>query len=56
VVEDLLSLGKEAAFVPTADEIVRTIAPQLKSGDLVCVMSSGGFDGIHGKLLKALSG
>ena len=56
VVEDLRSLGKDAAFIPTADEIVRTLAPQLRSGDLVCVMSSGGFDGIHGKLLKALSG
>ena len=55
VVEDLRALGKEAAFVPTTDEIVRTLAPQLRSGDLVCVMSSGGFDGIHGKLLKALS-
>ena len=56
VVEDLQSLGKDAAFIPTADEIVRTLARQLRSGDLVCVMSSGGFDGIHGKLLKALSG
>jgi len=55
VVGDLVSLGKEAAFVPTADEIVRTITPELESGDLVCVMSSGGFDGIHEKLLKALS-
>ncbi|MBI3611023.1 MAG: UDP-N-acetylmuramate:L-alanyl-gamma-D-glutamyl-meso-diaminopimelate ligase [Nitrospirae bacterium] len=56
VAEDLRVLGKEAAFIPTADEIVRTVSPQLKSGDLVCVMSSGGFDGIHGKLLKALAG
>jgi UDP-N-acetylmuramate: L-alanyl-gamma-D-glutamyl-meso-diaminopimelate ligase len=55
VVEDLRALGKEAEFLPTADEIVRTIAPQLRSGDLICVMSSGGFDGIHGGLLKALS-
>jgi UDP-N-acetylmuramate: L-alanyl-gamma-D-glutamyl-meso-diaminopimelate ligase len=56
VVDDLLSQGKEASFIPTADEIVRTIAPELKHGDLICVMSSGGFDGIHDKLLKALSG
>jgi len=54
VAEDLRGLGKEAEFIPTTDEIVRTISPHLKSGDLVCVMSSGGFDGIHGKLLKAL--
>lgn len=54
VAEDLRDLGKDAEFISTADEIVRTIAPHLRSGDLVCVMSSGGFDGIHGKLLKAL--
>ncbi|HET6465780.1 MAG TPA: UDP-N-acetylmuramate:L-alanyl-gamma-D-glutamyl-meso-diaminopimelate ligase [Nitrospiria bacterium] len=54
VAEDLRDLGKEAEFISTADEIVRTISPHLRSGDLVCVMSSGGFDGIHGKLLKAL--
>jgi UDP-N-acetylmuramate: L-alanyl-gamma-D-glutamyl-meso-diaminopimelate ligase len=56
VAEDLRALGKMAEYHPTADEIVRTIASQLRSGDLVCVMSSGGFDGIHGGLLKALSG
>jgi UDP-N-acetylmuramate: L-alanyl-gamma-D-glutamyl-meso-diaminopimelate ligase len=54
VAEDLRGLGKEAEFIPTTEEIVRTISPRLKSGDLVCLMSSGGFDGIHGKLLKAL--
>ncbi|HUK55400.1 MAG TPA: UDP-N-acetylmuramate:L-alanyl-gamma-D-glutamyl-meso-diaminopimelate ligase [Nitrospiria bacterium] len=54
VAGDLQRLGKEAEFIPTADEIVRVITPQLNSGDLICVMSSGGFDGIHGKLLKAL--
>lgn len=54
VAEDLRSMGKEAEFISTTDEIVRTITPHLKSGDLVCVMSSGGFDGIHRKLLKAL--
>jgi len=54
VAEDLRDLGKDAEFISTADEIVRTISPHLRTGDLVCVMSSGGFDGIHGKLLKAL--
>jgi UDP-N-acetylmuramate: L-alanyl-gamma-D-glutamyl-meso-diaminopimelate ligase len=56
VVKDLRDLGKEAEYIQRADEIVRTIAPRLRSGDLVCVMSSGGFDGIHENLLKALSG
>jgi UDP-N-acetylmuramate: L-alanyl-gamma-D-glutamyl-meso-diaminopimelate ligase len=48
--------GKEADYIPAPDEIVRVLAPRLTSGDLVLVMSNGGFGGIHGKLLEALAG
>ncbi len=54
LVEEMGRRGVHAAYLRTADDIVRSIAPQLAPGDLVCVMSSGGFDGIHGKLLAAL--
>jgi len=37
-----------------ADEIVRRLAPELREGDVVAVMSNGGFDRIHEKLLDAL--
>jgi len=47
--------GKEAWFIPDPDEIVRHLAPRLTSGEVVLVMSNGGFGGIHDKLLKALS-
>ncbi|HYN85000.1 MAG TPA: UDP-N-acetylmuramate:L-alanyl-gamma-D-glutamyl-meso-diaminopimelate ligase [Pyrinomonadaceae bacterium] len=48
-----------AAGVPSfciegADEIVRRLAPELRAGDVVAVMSNGGFGGIHEKLLAAL--
>ncbi|HEX5707890.1 MAG TPA: UDP-N-acetylmuramate:L-alanyl-gamma-D-glutamyl-meso-diaminopimelate ligase [Pyrinomonadaceae bacterium] len=48
-----------AAGVPShcidgADEIVRRLAPELREGDVVAVMSNGGFGGIHEKLLAAL--
>ena len=46
--------GREANYVPTADEIVAFLAPRLEPGDTVAVMSNGGFDGIHDKLLAAL--
>jgi UDP-N-acetylmuramate: L-alanyl-gamma-D-glutamyl-meso-diaminopimelate ligase len=36
------------------DEIVRTVERESRPGDLVIVMSNGGFDDIHQKLLKAL--
>ncbi len=54
LVSDLGRRGVHAAYLPTTDDIVRTIAPQLAPGDLICVMSSGGFDGIHAKILAAL--
>jgi UDP-N-acetylmuramate: L-alanyl-gamma-D-glutamyl-meso-diaminopimelate ligase len=35
-------------------QIVETIADEARSGDLVVVMSNGGFDGIHARLLTVL--
>ena len=46
--------GKEAWFIPDPDEIVRHLEPRLKGGEVVLIMSNGGFGGIHDKLLKAL--
>ena len=46
--------GKSADFIPDPDEIVAKLTPELKGGEVVLVMSNGGFGGIHGKLLDAL--
>jgi UDP-N-acetylmuramate: L-alanyl-gamma-D-glutamyl-meso-diaminopimelate ligase len=48
--------GKEAWFIPDPDEIVRHLVPRLTGGEVVLVMSNGGFGGIHDKLLQALAG
>jgi UDP-N-acetylmuramate: L-alanyl-gamma-D-glutamyl-meso-diaminopimelate ligase len=40
--------------VPTVGEIVDLVARDAREGDLVVIMSNGGFDGIHDKLLAAL--
>jgi UDP-N-acetylmuramate: L-alanyl-gamma-D-glutamyl-meso-diaminopimelate ligase len=56
---DIQEHGSRARLVGDADEIVRTIAPEMRSGDVVAILSNGGFDGIYEKLparLKALSG
>jgi UDP-N-acetylmuramate: L-alanyl-gamma-D-glutamyl-meso-diaminopimelate ligase len=37
------------------DAIVRTIAAERREGDIVVLMSNGGFGGIHQKLLHALN-
>ncbi|HLY42017.1 MAG TPA: UDP-N-acetylmuramate:L-alanyl-gamma-D-glutamyl-meso-diaminopimelate ligase [Terracidiphilus sp.] len=50
VVQALNSTGTPAELHPSADEITRTIVPQLQFGDVVAILSNGGFDGIYEKL------
>jgi UDP-N-acetylmuramate: L-alanyl-gamma-D-glutamyl-meso-diaminopimelate ligase len=54
LVGDLKAAGVEARYIPEVPEIVRTVSKEARSGDLVIVMSNGGFDDIHQKLLTAL--
>jgi UDP-N-acetylmuramate: L-alanyl-gamma-D-glutamyl-meso-diaminopimelate ligase len=37
-----------------ADAIVAAIAPELRPGDVVAILSNGGFGGIYDKLPEAL--
>jgi UDP-N-acetylmuramate: L-alanyl-gamma-D-glutamyl-meso-diaminopimelate ligase len=46
--------GKPALALPGADQIVAHLAPELRSGDVVAIMSNGGFGGIHEKILTTL--
>ncbi len=46
--------GKPAFSFPDADTIAEHLIPQLKEGDVVAIMSNGGFGGIHDKVLDAL--
>ena len=50
VVDCLNAAGTPAELHPDATEIVESIAPKLKSGDVVAILSNGGFDGIYEKL------
>ena len=54
IVADLKQSGVNARFIPAVDDIVRAVAKEARDGDLVVVMSNGGFDNIHQKLLSAL--
>jgi UDP-N-acetylmuramate: L-alanyl-gamma-D-glutamyl-meso-diaminopimelate ligase len=51
---DLKAGGHRARSIPKVDDIVRVVAREAREGDLVLIMSNGGFDGIHAKLLRAL--
>jgi UDP-N-acetylmuramate: L-alanyl-gamma-D-glutamyl-meso-diaminopimelate ligase len=54
LVIDIAATGKQAATFADADAIVEHLAHEMREGDVIAVMSNGGFGGIHGKLLNAL--
>ena len=54
VVKAVKSAGKSACELPDADAIVRAIVPELRSGDVVAILSNGGFGNIYEKLPAAI--
>jgi UDP-N-acetylmuramate: L-alanyl-gamma-D-glutamyl-meso-diaminopimelate ligase len=54
LVGDLKSAGKSANVYSKVDEIVSDLSRKTQKGDLVLIMSNGGFDGIYTKLMKAM--
>src|SRR6185436_9622455 len=55
LVEDLTAANVHARHLPDVETIVGEVARDARDGDLIVVMSNGGFGGIHRKLLAALS-
>lgn len=54
LVEDIAAQNKPAIALNGADEIIDYLLPLLSPGDVVAIMSNGGFGGIHERLLSAL--
>ena len=54
VIEQARAAGREAWELLDADAIVREIAPKLRPGDVVAILSNGGFGGIYEKLPQRL--
>jgi UDP-N-acetylmuramate: L-alanyl-gamma-D-glutamyl-meso-diaminopimelate ligase len=56
---DLQQRGKRARIISGVEGIVQVVAPELRSGDVVAILSNGGFEGIYEKLparMKQISG
>ena len=56
---DIQKHGSRARLIADAEEIVQSIAPEMRSGDVVAILSNGGFGGIYEKLparLRVLAG
>ena len=54
VVRLLDGRGVPAQLLPDADAIAAALAPELRSGDVVAILSNGGFGDIYTKLPAAL--
>ena len=55
LVADLLASGTEAWYLADVEAIVSHVANESREGDVVAVLSNGGFGGIHTKLLAQLA-
>ena len=59
VVVQISSTAAARASCPTSMRIVQLVAPEMRSGDVVAILSNGGFGGIYEKLpqrLKSMAG
>lgn len=54
LVNDLKHRNANANYFPDTDSIIEFLCREAASGDTVLIMSNGGFDNIHERLLKAL--
>lgn len=55
VAGSVASLGERASVATSIDQLVAALDQALVAGDHVLIMSNGGFDGVHAKLLERLA-
>lgn len=51
---DLHRSGTKASYTADVEQIVKQLAESAAPGDVVCVLSSGSFDGLHDRLLDEI--
>ena len=55
LIADVKAQGTEAWYLSSVEEIAAHVAKESKEGDVVAVLSNGGFGGLHDLLLKRLA-
>jgi len=56
LVSDIARGGGAADYVESVDEIVNRLVAESRAGDVVTIMSNGGFEGLPERLVAALEG
>jgi len=54
LVSELVRGGGMADYVEAVEEILRTLSAEARAGDVITIMSNGGFDGLPERLVTAL--
>jgi len=54
LVADLENRGQDARYFENTDLIIEYLVDRAESGDVILIMSNGGFDNIHERLLESL--
>lgn len=54
LVDDLSNRGKDAHYFQDTGSIIDFLIKETRPGDVILIMSNGGFDNIHERLLKSL--
>ena len=54
VAQQLTAHGTTTLAIPNADDIATHLAENAQQGDIIVIMSNGGFDGLHQKALEKL--
>jgi UDP-N-acetylmuramate: L-alanyl-gamma-D-glutamyl-meso-diaminopimelate ligase len=52
--DDLKNSGRDARYFPDTEAIIDFLVQEARPGDVILIMSNGGFDNIHEKLFSAL--
>lgn len=55
LIADIHKTGTEGWYYETVEEIVAAVCAKVEEGDVIAVLSNGGFGGIHDKLLEQLT-
>lgn len=55
VVDAIRKTGKQSKIIAESDKMAEEVATHAKTGDVVAILSNGGFGGVHEKILFALS-
>jgi len=56
VADSIMRTGKDSHHIDGVDNIVEFVMRGVEDGDVLLVMSNGGFGGLHAKLIEALEG